>query len=278
MDLGRYGIWGRTEELDPDLAGDLEELGYGAIWIGGSPPADLALAEQLLDTTTDIVVATGIVNIWSADADEVAASYHRIEAVHPGRFLLGIGVGHPEATSQYTKPYAALVDYLDRLDAAGVPESGRVLAALGPKVLELAARRSAGAHPYLTTPEHTADARTALGPNRLLGPEHKVVLETDPDRARAIGRPAVQNPYLGLVNYTNNLKRYGWTEPELADGGSDRLIDALVLHGSAAEVAEGLSRHLDAGADHVCLQLVTAKGANPRRGYAELATALRLTT
>lgn len=276
MDLGRYGIWRRTDQLDPDLAGDLEELGYGAIWIGGSPPADLALAEQLLDATTDIVVATGIVNIWSADADDVAASYHRIDAVHPGRFLLGVGVGHPEATGQYTKPYAALVDYLDRLDAAGVPESGRVLAALGPRVLALAAQRSAGAHPYLTTPEHTADARTALGPDRLLAPEHKVVLETDPDRARTIGRPAVQKPYLGLVNYTNNLKRYGWTEAELADGGSDRLIDALALHGTADEVAQGLAQHLDAGADHVCLQLVTAKGVNPRSGYRQLAEALGL--
>lgn len=279
IDLGRFGIWARANALNPDLAGAVEGLGYGAIWIGGSPPGDLELAESLLDATSTVVVATGIVNIWQDDAPTVATSYHRIAARHPDRFLLGIGVGHPEATGErYARPYSALVDYLDALDAADVPVSGRALAALGPRVLALAADRSAGAHPYLTTPNHTADARQTLGRGPLLAPEQKVVLETDPDRARALGRPAVDKPYLGLVNYTNNLRRYGFTDADFDGGGSDRLVDALVLRGDAGTVAASLTRHLDAGADHVCLQLLTAEGADPLPGYTELAAALRLTT
>ena len=141
--------------MPPELGTAIEKLGFGTIWIGGSPRADLRIAEKLLDATEHITVATGIVNIWSSPAAEVAESYHRLEAAHPGRFLLGVGVGHPEATGDYTKPYASLVSYLDELDAAQVPEARRVLAALGPKVLKLSAARAAGAHPYLTTPEHT---------------------------------------------------------------------------------------------------------------------------
>jgi len=276
VELGRIGIWRRRDQLTPRLAQEAEALGYGAIWIGGSPPADLFLAQELLDATTHLVVATGIVNMWSAPAVEVAASHHRIAAAHPGRFLLGVGIGHPEATQEYRSPYDTIVDYLDVLDAEGVPVEDRALAALGPKVLALAAERTAGAHPYLTTPEHTRYAREILGDGPLLAPEQKVVLDTDPVAARALGRPAVDQPYLHLRNYTSNLKRLGWTDADIADGGSDALIDALALHGDAATVAAGVTAHLDAGADHVCIQLLTAPGADPLPGLRALAEALEL--
>ena len=276
VELGRIGIWRRRGELTPRLAKEVEALGYGAIWIGASPPADLFLAQELLDATTHLAVATGIVNMWSAPAVDVAASYHRIAAAHPGRFLLGVGIGHPEATQEYRSPYATIVDYLDVLDAQGVPVEDRALAALGPKVLALAAERTAGAHPYLTTPEHTRYAREILGDGPLLAPEQKVVLDTDPVAARALGRPAVDRPYLHLRNYTGNLKRLGWTDADLADGGSDALIDALAVHGDAATVAAGVTAHLDAGADHVCIQLLTPPGADPLPGLATLAEALEL--
>lgn len=274
--LGTYGIWRRAGALGPELAVEVERLGYGAIWVGGSPPGDLGVVEAMLEATDRIAVATGIVNMWSTPADEVAASYHRIEARFPGRFLLGVGVGHPEAVRDYRRPYATIVEYLDHLDAAGVPPAGRALAALGPKVLALAAERTAGAHPYLTTPEHTREARGLLGEGVLLAPEHKVVLDTDPERARAVGRPVVDKPYLGLRNYTSNLLRLGWTEDDIADGGSDRLIDALVAHGTADAVAARLREHVDAGADHVCAQVLTPDDADPLPALRELARALRL--
>ena len=276
IELGRIGIWRRRSELTPRLAKEVEALGYGAIWIGASPPADLFLAQELLDATTHLAVATGIVNMWSAPAVDVAASYHRIAAAHPGRFLLGVGIGHPEATQEYRSPYDTIVDYLDVLDAEGVPVEDRVLAALGPKVLALAAERTAGAHPYLTTPEHTRRAREILGEGPLLAPEQKVVLGTDPVAARALGRPAVDRPYLHLRNYTSNLKRLGWTDADLAGGGSDALIDALAVHGDAPTVAGGVTAHLDAGADHVCIQLLTPPSADPLPGLRALAEALEL--
>ncbi|HEX2903073.1 MAG TPA: LLM class F420-dependent oxidoreductase [Jatrophihabitans sp.] len=272
--LSRYGIWRGAGELDARLAASIEQLGFGALWIGGSPEGELQLAEQLLGATERLLVGTGIVNIWKDDAVTVARSFHRIEQRHPNRFLLGIGVGHPEATTQYARPYEALVHYLDELDQAQVPVTKRLLAALGPRVLQLAADRTAGAHPYLTTPEHTARARQVLGPDELLVPEQKVVLDSDPARARAIGRPRVAQPYLGLRNYLNNLRSLGWSDADLADGGSDALIDALVLHGDADTIAAGLQAHLDAGADQVAIQLLTAPGEDPVAGYAELARAL----
>jgi probable F420-dependent oxidoreductase len=256
IELGRIGIWRQATGLSPELAAEVETLGYGTIWIGSSPDGDLRLAEELLDATNRIAVATGIVNVWKDDAATVGASYHRIAARHPDRFLLGLGIGHPEATKEYRQPYATLVSYLDELDDLGVPVEARVLAALGPKVLELAARRTAGAHPYLVTPEYTRQARQLLGAGPLLAPEQKVVLDTDPERARAIGRPRVQRPYLGLSNYLANLRRLGWSDADLADGGSDRLIDALVLHGDAETIGSGITAHLDAGADHVAIQVL----------------------
>jgi probable F420-dependent oxidoreductase len=273
--IGKFGVFRRGALLTPDLAAAIEGLGYGAIWVGGSPPADLADVEKLLDATTTITVATGIVNIWKDAAQPVAASYHRIAERHPGRFLLGIGVGHPESTgARYSRPYEALGRYLDELDEAGVPSERTVLAALGPRVLRLAADRTAGAHPYLVPAQHSRRAREILGAGVLLAPEHKVVLEADPARARSIGRPAVEKPYLGLVNYTNNLRSLGFGDDDLGGGGSDRLIDALVAHGDPATVAAELTAHLDAGADHVAVNLLTAPDADPGAGFASLAPAL----
>jgi probable F420-dependent oxidoreductase len=256
IELGQAGIWRHPSGLTPELAAEAEALGYGAIWVGGSPPGDLGVVERLLDMTERIVVATGIVNVWQDDAATVGASYHRITARHPGRFLLGLGIGHPEATQRYRQPYATLVSYLDRLDDLKVPAEGRVLAALGPRVLRLSAERAAGAHPYLVTPEHTRQARQILGDGPLLAPEQKVVLETDPDQARALARPRVQKPYLGLTNYLSNLRRLGWTDADFADGGSDALVDALAVHGDAEAVGRGVTAHLDAGADHVAVQVL----------------------
>jgi probable F420-dependent oxidoreductase len=252
--LGRFGSFGRG--VPPEVAAQIEALGYGAVWVGGSPPAELDWVEPVLAATTTLQVATGIVNIWTAAPGPVSESFHRIEAAHPGRFVLGIGVGHPEAHQQYRKPLDALVEYLDKLDEYGVPQGRRVVAALGPKVLELSARRSAGAHPYLTTPEHTARAREILGPEALLAPEHKVVLTTSAADAREVGRKALQ-VYLGLANYVNNWKRLGFTDEDVATPGSDRLVDAVVAYGTPEEIAGRLVEHLEAGADHVPVQVLT---------------------
>jgi probable F420-dependent oxidoreductase len=252
--LGRFGSFGRG--VTPQQAKEIEALGYGAVWVGASPPAELDWAEPILETTTTLQVATGIVNIWTAAAGPVAESFHRIDNAYPGRFLLGIGVGHPEAHQQYRKPIDALTEYLDKLDEYGVPKNRRVVAALGPKVLKLSADRSAGAHPYLTTPEHTAQARELLGPSAFIAPEHKVVLTTDAARARAIGRKAL-DIYLNLTNYLNNWKRLGFTDEDVARPGSDRLVDAVVAYGTTDAIAARLKQHLDAGADHVPVQVLT---------------------
>jgi probable F420-dependent oxidoreductase len=276
IELGQVGVWAPETTLNPELARALENLGYGAIWIGGSPAGELAIVDELLGATERIVVATGIVNIWKDDARLVAASHHRLEAAYPGRWLLGIGVGHPEATSDYQHPYEAMVDYLDVLDSEGVPKDERVLAALGPRVLQLAAARTAGAHPYLVTPEHTRWARELVGDGVLLAPEQKVVVDTDTDRARALGRRRVNNPYLGLTNYVSNLRRLGFSDDDLAGEGSDHLVDALVAHGDAEVAAARVREHLAAGADHVAIQLLTSKDDDPMLGYQAIATALAL--
>jgi probable F420-dependent oxidoreductase len=276
MELGRYGVFGHSTVLTTERVRVLESLGFGTIWEGGSPPAELSHVESILDATSTVKVATGIVNVWSADAVTVAHSYHRIEASHPGRFLLGIGVGHPEATAEYHSPYQALVDYLDVLDAEGVPAERMVLAALGPRVLKLAAARTAGAHPYLVTPEHTRQAREILGAGKLLAPEQRVVLEADPARARAIGRPSVVKPYLGLTNYTTNLQRLGFTPEDVAGEGSDRLIDALVVSGDDATIRRRFEEHHQAGADHVAVQLIAPKGDDLEADYRRLAQVLEL--
>lgn len=271
--LGRFGSFGRG--VTPQQATEIEALGYGAVWVGGSPPAALSWVEPILQATTTLCVATGIVNIWSAPAQRVAESFHRIEAAYPGRFLLGIGVGHAEMISEYRKPYNALVEYLDRLDDYGVPANRRVVAALGPRVLGLSARRSAGAHPYLTTPEHTARACELIGPSAFLAPEHKVVLTTDSARARTVGRQAL-DMYFNLANYRNNWKRLGFTDDEVSRPGSDRLVDAVVAYGTPDAIAARLNEHLLAGADHVPIQVLT-EDDNLVSALTELAKPLRLT-
>jgi probable F420-dependent oxidoreductase len=268
---GTLGVWQFTARAAPELAVEAERLGYGTLWIGGSPDGSLEQAEALLDATERITVATGIVNMWKDDAATVAASYHRLEGTYPGRFVLGVGVGHREAISEYRNPYDKIVEYLDQLDDAGVPPDRRILAALGPKVLELSAARCAGAHPYLTTPEHTAFARKVLGPDAVLAPEHKVVLDTDPARARALGRKALKR-YLGLVNYRQNWLRFGFSEDDMAGEGSDRLIDAMVLYGDTETVVRGLRAHLEAGADHICIQVL---GDDLGSAYRDLSQALQ---
>jgi probable F420-dependent oxidoreductase len=252
-DLGRFGVFGRG--ATPEQAQEFEALGYGTVWVGGSPPAELSFVEPLLETTTSLKVATGIVNIWTAPAKPVAESFHRINAAYPGRFVLGIGVGHPEAHTEYHKPYDALVSYLDELDQYGVPANQRVVAALGPRVLKLSAQRSAGAHPYLTTPEHTAHAREIMGPSALLLPEHKVVLTTDAEKARAVGRKAL-DIYFQLTNYVSNWKRSGFSDADVARPGSDRLVDAVVAYGTPDDIAKRLNEHLQAGANHVAVQVL----------------------
>ncbi|MGA9674184.1 MAG: LLM class F420-dependent oxidoreductase [Mycobacterium sp.] len=254
-DLGRFGAWLPTRSITPELAAQIESLGYRAIWIGGSPDADLAWVDAALSGTESLQLATGIVNIWTAPAPAVAESFQRIESAHPGRFLLGIGAGHREHTQDYAKPYDALVSYLDELDAAMVPTSRRVLAALGPRVLQLSAERSAGAHPYLTTPQHTAKARELVGSSVFLAPEHKVVLTTDRDEARAIGRRYLEH-YLGLSNYVNNWLRLGFTHDDVRKPGSDKLVDAMVAYGTPDAIAQRLNEHLEAGADHVGIQVL----------------------
>ncbi|MPZ79947.1 MAG: TIGR03620 family F420-dependent LLM class oxidoreductase [Actinophytocola sp.] len=258
MDIGRLGLWqGGTwaEFRKPEVLAELEELGIGAVWLGGSPPADLKIPERLLSTSSKLVVATGIVNVWDAPPEVAAASYARLSA-YSDRLILGIGAGHRSMVGDaYTKPYEKLVSYLDGLDAGGVPVAGRALAALGPKVLRLAADRTAGAHPYLVTPEHTAQAREILGSDTLLMPEQKVVLSTDPDTARALARKRLHT-YLTLPNYTNNWLRLGFTDDDLAGGGSDRLVDSMVAWGDEDAIRTRIEAHRAAGADHVALQVL----------------------
>ncbi|MEV4515670.1 LLM class F420-dependent oxidoreductase [Dactylosporangium sp. NPDC049525] len=257
--LGTVGVWRGVRLVDPAMARTIEGLGYGTIWQGSSPGSDLRPAEALLDGTDTITVATGIVNIWASDPAELADSYHRIQARHPGRLLLGIGSGHREANAARTRPVEAMARYLDVLDERGVPAGDRVLSALGPRMLALAAQRSAGTHPYLTVPAQTREARAALGPDALVAPEQTVVLDTDADTARRSAR-AFLAVYLNLVNYTGNMLRAGFTAEDIAGGGSDALVDRLVAHGDATVLAAAVRAHLDAGADHVCVQVQPADG------------------
>jgi len=274
-ELGRIGLWRSGPLLTPELATSVERLGYGTIWIGGSPAADLRIAEQLLDATEHVTVATGIVNIWASPATEVAASFHRLERAHPGRFLLGVGIGHREAIGdRYQKPFAALVDYLDTLDAEGVPARRRVISALGPRTLELAAARSAGTHPYMTTPAHTRFARERIGADALVAPEQRLVPGTDAAAAREAARGFLER-YLALANYRRTLESHGFTAAELDGGATDDAVDALAPHGTPADLAQAVRAQIDAGADHVCVQLLPQRD-DPLAGLEALASELGL--
>ncbi|MFE3054716.1 TIGR03620 family F420-dependent LLM class oxidoreductase [Nocardia sp. NPDC059239] len=274
--LGRYGAWLHPVYDDARRIGyavEAEALGYGAVWLGlgQRDESELRLVEQVLDATGHVIVATAIVNMWTNDPTTLAKSCDRLEARHPGRFLLGIGPGHPETVTGYRSPYQRMESFLDALDAEGHPRDRRVLAALGPRTLRLAAARAAGTHPYLTVPGHTQQARRLLGPGPLLAPEHTVVVDTDPAEARRRGRAFVSNPYLRLSNYVNNLLRQGYDEPDVAGDGSDRLIDDLILHGTPETIATGLAGHFAAGADHVAIQVLPGEGEGPMPGLRTLA-------
>lgn len=281
MQLGPVGVWwsGSWEvEGRPDLnaAAELEALGYGAIWSsGGFNPGLSPHFGRLLAATSDVVVASGIVNIWKAAAEEIAGAVADLDAKHPGRFLLGLGVSHGAIIEEYRRPYSHMVAYLDALDAAVPTVAGdrRVLAALGPRMLELAAERSAGAHPYFVPVEHTALARDVMGTGPLLAPELTVVLESDPKKAREAAR-AFTAGYLRLPNYANNLRRLGFDEDDLAGAGSDRLVDAVVAWGNPEAVARRVREHHDAGADHVCIQVTGGGDGFPLDAYRELASVL----
>ena len=267
---------GGAGQVTPELAAGLERLGYGTLWLGGSPDGDLAQAERLLDATTRLTLATSIVNMWKDDAPRSPRRSPGSRGATRAGSCSAWGRVTARPRSSTPGPTRRWPATSTRCSRDGVPADSLVLAALGPRVLRLAADRTAGAIPYLVTPEHTRQARAILGPGPVLAPEQKVVLEADPARARAIGRPRVRNPYLGLVNYTSNLRRLGWSDADLSDGGSDALIDALVAHGRGDEVAARLAEHFDAGADHVAVQLLTAPDADLLEGYRALAGALAL--
>lgn len=273
--VGRYGIWSSGAHLGeiPEAAAELEELGYGAVWLGGSSGVQHAV--PVVEATSKLTVATGILSIWQYEAADAAARFLELDSAHPGRFLLGLGVSHAQIADQYRRPYSAMVEYLDALETAGVPAGRVVLGALGPKMLELSRDRAGGAHPYLVTEEHTAQAREILGPGPLLAPELKVVLEADPDTARTIARQYLAR-YLALPNYTNGWLRLGFTEDDFTGGGSDRLIDAVYAWGDDARIRSRIDAFHAAGADHVALQIVTggAPGALPRAQWRRLAEVL----
>ena len=277
MDLGRTGIWIRGQDGRGEAALErvraIEALGYGTLWVGGSPAVEQV--RPFLAATTTLTVATGIVNVWREAAGAVAAQHAALARDFPGRFLLGLGVGHPEATERYRKPLSAMRAVLDALDAADppVPPGERVLAALGPKMLALAAERTLGTHPYFTPPAHTRVARAAVGPGGLVAPGLAVVLEPDAAKARAVGRDYARY-YLTLRNYRAALLRSGFAAADLDGGGSDRLIDAIVPHGTPEQLAAAVRAHHDAGADHVCLQPL-GHGPLPVADYEALAAVLR---
>jgi probable F420-dependent oxidoreductase len=268
-----------------ETVAELEEMGYGAVWYGEALGREaLTKATLLLAGTKRVVIATGIANIYARDPVTMAAAQKTLAEAYPNRFLLGLGVSHIPLVEgvrghRYDKPVPTMRAYLDAMDKApyqAAPPSSkppRVLAALGPLMLKLAAERADGAHPYNTTPEHTAQARELLGPDPYLCPEQAVILEKDPAKARAMARKFLEI-YLGLPNYTNNWLRLGFQETDLANGGSDRLIDAVVPWGDLKTVVSRIQEHHAAGADHVCIQVITDDSKTfPLREYRELASA-----
>jgi probable F420-dependent oxidoreductase len=265
MHLGQIGIW-RLRHLGTDGVDEIEALGYSALWIGGSPST--GDARPYLEATSALTIATGILNVWQHEPAAVAEGHAALEHDFPGRFLLGIGIGHPEATSDYTRPLATMRAFFDGLEA--VPKDERMAAALGPKMLDLAAERSLGAHTYFVPPEHTRVARARMGAEAVIAAEVACVVEPDADTARGIAREYAER-YLARRNYANNLRRFGFTADELTGGGSDRLVDAVIPHGSAEQVAEAVRQHLEAGANHVCLQPL---GPHPLEDYRALAEVL----
>jgi probable F420-dependent oxidoreductase len=271
-DLTGTGIWSsglRFSEERParEAAKAAEDLGYTAVWLGdiGIGPDLFPRLDALLDATNHLTVATGILNVWMHEVDDVASKYTELTDTYGERLLLGIGVSHGPVIEQfgrgqtYGDPLAKMGTFLDELAATGaVPREHQVLGALRPKMLQLARERTAGACPYLVTPEQTAEARSILGAGKLLAPELSVVLEPDPERARRQARAGL-TPYFGLPNFLNQWRRYGFTEDDIAPGGSDRLIDELVGWGDEEAIAARVEEHRTAGADHVCIQVLTGE-------------------
>lgn len=286
-DLGAIGIWshqlryGEVGEAGA-AAAELEALGYGTLWIPDVGGDIVTPLENLLGATTSTIVATGILNVWMHTPAQAAADHARLVAAHGARYLCGLGISHAPLidhvldSGTYRQPLATMAAYLDGLDAADVPlvANDRVIAALGPKMLELARARTAGTHPYLVTPELTHAARVGIGPDRLVACELGVVLESDPSTARAIARTHLAT-YLGLPNYVNNWKRHGFTDDDVVAGGSDRLVDALVAWGDESTIASRVQAHRAAGADHVCVQVLTGDAQRfPLDEWRRLAPAL----
>jgi probable F420-dependent oxidoreductase len=289
MNIGRIGIW-TFLDLQPakkaqEAAAEIESLGFGAIWIPEALGREaFSSAGMLLAGTSRIVIATGIANIWVRDPMAMAGAQKTLTEAYPDRFLLGIGVSHAPLVGMrghdYGKPLSAMRSYLDAMASApfmAVPpstEPATVIGALAPKMLQLAAERTKGAHPYFVPPEHTAFARQQMGKGPLLAPEQAVILETDADKARAVARGHMAT-YLGLPNYANNLKRLGFTDDDIGNGGSDRLVDAIVAWGGIDKIAQRIRAHHDAGADHVCIQVLDPDPRTlPLPQWRELAAAL----
>jgi probable F420-dependent oxidoreductase len=261
-----------------DAAAELEQLGYSALWFpAGDARGGFDTAGELLRATSSVTVATGILSVWVVDPEVCAAERAQLNDAYDGRFLLGLGVSHERLVGgdRYKRPLAKMRAFLDSVDVAAPPilPEERVLAALGPKMLELARERSLGAHPYLVTPEHTRTAREAVGPERLLAVEQAVVLETDPERARALARGHLEI-YLQLPNYANNWRRLGYTDDDIEGGGSDRLVDALVVWGDEDAIRARVDEHREAGADQVLIQAVSGGEGLPREEWRRLAPAL----
>jgi probable F420-dependent oxidoreductase len=286
IDLGTTGVWSvdlrfGDAALVADAASQLEELGYSALWLPGWRADVFERVASLLKATSRMVVATGIVSVWDLPAAEAASSHAALTESHPGRFLLGLGISHAmlvdrDSPGRYQRPVEVMSAYLGDLDRASppVPVDERITAALGPRMLRVAAAQSTGTHPYLVPPEHSHTARQLLGPGRVVAPEQAVVLESDPAKARQVGRSHLEL-YLQLPNYVNNWRRLGYTDDDFAGGGSDRLVDGLVAWGDEARVTERLHAHHDAGADHVCIQVLgAAAGAPPLPELRRMAEAL----
>jgi probable F420-dependent oxidoreductase len=281
MNLTGTGIWSSALRYsDPgetaEGAAELESLGYSAVWIPDVGGDLFGPLENLLEATSKITVATGILNVWRHTPAETTEWWGGLSVPHQARLLLGLGISHaPLIGETWERPLANMIAYLDELDAAStpLPRSARCLAALGPKMLELSRDRTAGAHPYLVTPEHTADARQLLGPTALLAPEQGVVLESDPERARSIARQALTH-YTALPNYVRNWKRLGYTDDDVAQV-SDRLVDGLVAWGDVDAIAARVAAHRAAGADHICVQVLTESASDlPLAAMRQLAPAL----
>jgi probable F420-dependent oxidoreductase len=270
LNLGRIGIWSTSVRFAPEgreAAAELEALGFGTIWIpGGIDDGVIASLDALLDATSRVKLATGIINIWKHEPGDLAAWWQGQTPERQERLLLGLGVSHgPLIGEAWAKPLAKMASFLDGLDEAGMSSDRLCLAALGPKMLELAASRTAGAHPYIVTTQHTASARQKLGADALLAPEQGVVLEADPAKAREIARGFVQH-YARLPNYANNWRREGFSEDEIASL-DDRLVDALIAWGDLGAISARLDEHFAAGADHVCIQVIGPGGMRPDVAY-----------